>query len=251
MDGEGRLIISTVDETLAANAVGDIQAGDYLRISVIDTGCGMTAEVKERAFGALPRPRKWARAPASASARYSASRTSRAVRSGSRAKSGRGTTVSIYLPRTGAAATNVASTLGSARKPKSPSPARACCWSRRSAGAHRHRRRARGPGYEPVSCSSGAEALELFEVEQFDLVISDVIMPEMSGPDLIRELRARGPTSRRCSSPAMLARARSRTSSAMTSCASRSPSTRSPARSLGRVARSAEPRPIGGAAAAG
>ena len=50
MDGEGQLMILTVNETLAANAVGDIQQGEYLRISVTDTGCGMTQEVKDRAF---------------------------------------------------------------------------------------------------------------------------------------------------------------------------------------------------------
>jgi CheY-like chemotaxis protein len=44
--------------------------------------------------------------------------------------------------------------------------------------------------YEPVACSSGAEAIELFQGQEFDLVISDVIMPEMTGPELIRHLKA-------------------------------------------------------------
>ena len=43
--------------------------------------------------------------------------------------------------------------------------------------------------YDPVSCSSGAEAIELFGSREFDLVISDVIMPEMTGPELIRHLK--------------------------------------------------------------
>jgi CheY-like chemotaxis protein len=47
--------------------------------------------------------------------------------------------------------------------------------------------------YEPVSCSSGAEAIALFERHEFDLVISDVIMPEMTGPELVRELKSRRP----------------------------------------------------------
>jgi CheY-like chemotaxis protein len=43
--------------------------------------------------------------------------------------------------------------------------------------------------YEPVACSSGAEAIDLFHAQEFDLVITDVIMPEMTGPELIRHLK--------------------------------------------------------------
>ena len=46
-------------------------------------------------------------------------------------------------------------------------------------------------GYEPIACSSGAEALALFDSMEFDLVISDVIMPEMTGPEMVRELKSR------------------------------------------------------------
>src|SRR6185503_13913608 len=50
MDGQGVMRIITQNVTLASNEVGDIQAGDYVRISVTDTGCGMTPEVLDRAF---------------------------------------------------------------------------------------------------------------------------------------------------------------------------------------------------------
>jgi CheY-like chemotaxis protein len=43
--------------------------------------------------------------------------------------------------------------------------------------------------YEPVACAGGAEAIELFNARAFDLVITDVIMPEMTGPELIRFLK--------------------------------------------------------------
>jgi CheY-like chemotaxis protein len=48
-------------------------------------------------------------------------------------------------------------------------------------------------GYEPIACSSGAEALALFDSMEFDLVISDVIMPEMTGPEMIRVIKERRP----------------------------------------------------------
>ncbi|QNP46043.1 histidine kinase [Sphingomonas sediminicola] len=50
MEGEGLMRITASNIVLAANEVGDIRAGEYVRISVTDTGCGMTPEVMERAF---------------------------------------------------------------------------------------------------------------------------------------------------------------------------------------------------------
>lgn len=53
-----------------------------------------------------------------------------------------------------------------------------------------------GRGYEVLTAASGVEALEVMEGcrKKVDLVISDVVMPEMDGPSLLRELRARDPS---------------------------------------------------------
>src|SRR6185503_14021040 len=50
-------------------------------------------------------------------------------------------------------------------------------------------------GYEVLEAGTGAEALELMRREQrrVDLVVSDVIMPEMDGPTLLKELRKSKP----------------------------------------------------------
>jgi two-component system response regulator AtoC len=46
-------------------------------------------------------------------------------------------------------------------------------------------------GLESVPTGSGAEALERFDAERFDLVLTDLKMPGMDGVELIRQLRAR------------------------------------------------------------
>ena len=51
-------------------------------------------------------------------------------------------------------------------------------------------------GYTVLEAASGVEALQLIEERgtPVDLVVSDVVMPEMDGPTLLRELRKRHPT---------------------------------------------------------
>ncbi len=50
-------------------------------------------------------------------------------------------------------------------------------------------------GYEVLEAGTGIEALEVVEREQgrIDIVVSDVVMPEMDGPTMLKELRARNP----------------------------------------------------------
>ena len=50
-------------------------------------------------------------------------------------------------------------------------------------------------GYTVHEAASGAEALEIMEETdgEIDLVVSDVVMPEMDGPSLLRELRKTQP----------------------------------------------------------
>ncbi len=51
-------------------------------------------------------------------------------------------------------------------------------------------------GYSVLSASSGVEALTLIDegAGGIDLVVSDVVMPEMDGPTLLKELRKRNPS---------------------------------------------------------
>ena len=47
-------------------------------------------------------------------------------------------------------------------------------------------------GYETLEAESGAEAVRLAEANAIDLLISDVQMPGMSGPELIMMLQGKG-----------------------------------------------------------
>ncbi len=48
-------------------------------------------------------------------------------------------------------------------------------------------------GHSTVCAKNGQEALEKFDEETFDLVLSDVKMPKMNGEELLREIKSRSP----------------------------------------------------------
>ena len=50
-------------------------------------------------------------------------------------------------------------------------------------------------GYEVLEASTGVEALEVMQAhnDKVDIVVSDVVMPEMDGPTLLKELRKKNP----------------------------------------------------------
>jgi len=48
-----------------------------------------------------------------------------------------------------------------------------------------------GCGYQVVSAHNGIDALEKLEQEKFDLIVADILMPEMDGFELCHEVKAR------------------------------------------------------------
>ncbi len=196
MEGQGKLTIRTRNVRMEANEVGDIRAGEYLELQVIDTGCGMTPEVRERAFEPFFTTKAVGKGTGLGLSQIFGFAHQSGGEVGIESAVGEGTTVSIYLPRTAVRADNVrthpAVQLRSEDEMTVP-------------GARillveddpRVRTATVGAledlGYEPIACSSGAEALALFDSMEFDLVISDVIMPEMTGPEMVRELKSRRP----------------------------------------------------------
>jgi signal transduction histidine kinase/ActR/RegA family two-component response regulator len=195
MDGEGQMRITAENVTLGANQVGDVRAGDYVKISVADTGCGMAPDVIERAFEPFFTTKPVGKGTGLGLSQIFGFAHESGGEVGIESQLGKGTTVSIYLPRTEAVA-----------------PVRLHSAAQRTDSADVHvpgarillveddpRVRSATVGaledldYDPVACAGGAEAIELFNAQTFDLVITDVIMPEMSGPELIRYLKSNSP----------------------------------------------------------
>jgi signal transduction histidine kinase/ActR/RegA family two-component response regulator len=194
MDGQGMMRIATENVKLAASEVGDIRPGDYVKISVTDTGCGMPSEVLDRAFEPFFTTKPVGKGTGLGLSQIFGFAHQSGGEVGIESEVGRGTVVSIYLPRTEA----------TARVRIHPAVHRADA-DLHVAGARillvEDDPRVRTAtvdaledlDYEPVACGSGAEAIELFQAQEFDLVISDVIMPEMTGPELIRYLKRTSP----------------------------------------------------------
>ncbi|HET9397796.1 MAG TPA: ATP-binding protein, partial [Sphingomicrobium sp.] len=194
MDGQGTLTISSRNVSMEANEVGDIRAGEYLVIEVTDTGCGMTTEVRERAFEPFFTTKAVGKGTGLGLSQIFGFAHQSGGEVGIESEVGKGTTVSIYLPRTDAKASNVRThpavqmrsedemTVPGARILLVEDDPRV---RTATVGA------LEDLGYEPVACAGGAEALALFDSMDFDLVISDVIMPEMTGPEMIREMKSR------------------------------------------------------------
>ncbi|HEX9965424.1 MAG TPA: ATP-binding protein [Allosphingosinicella sp.] len=198
MDGEGQLAISVENVPLAAVRVGELGAGDYVRISVSDTGSGMPPEVIERVFEPF-----FTTKPVGKGTGLGLSQIFGFARESGgdvviESTVGVGSTVSLYLPRS---TEEVDAAAGSAGHVLDEAPAGAAGTSilvveddprvsRSTVGALEEL------GYRPIACAGGREALEILEREggRIELVITDIMMPEMTGPELVREATVRWPS---------------------------------------------------------
>jgi len=192
MEGEGELAILVENVSLAAGEVGELAAGDYVRIAVSDTGSGIAEEHIERVFEPF-----FTTKPVGKGTGLGLSQIfGFAHQSGGtvtlESQVGAGTLVSLYLPRAGeeaAAAAAQAITNGRRRDPAAPAAGTEILVveddprvSRATVGALEEL------GYRPIPCPSGREALKMLERERgISLILTDVMMPEMTGPELVRE----------------------------------------------------------------
>ncbi len=178
--------LAAVPDALTA----ELNPGAYVSIEVADTGAGMTPAVLARAFEPFFTTKGQGKGTGLGLAQvYGFARQSGGTVRIVSAEN-EGTVITLYLPRTNEVADPVA--------------------IERLAQATGSRQRilvvdddndVRGVaaqmieeiGYQVVAAASGSEALTEFGRASFDLVLTDVVMPGMSGVDLARRIRAVAP----------------------------------------------------------
>jgi len=209
MPDGGRLSIRTANvpavEAAKRNVAGMPEA-DYVVVEVADTGSGIPPDVMDKIFEPFFTTKEVGKGTGlGLSTVFGIVKQSGGFIAVDSAV-GQGTTFRIYLPRhipsieeTPAEETKPAPGAPPAKKPvaadmtgqgtillvEDEDPVRAV-----------NARALTARGYTVLEAASGVEALQLIEERgtPVDLVVSDVVMPEMDGPTLLRELRKRHPT---------------------------------------------------------
>ena len=170
-----------------------VPAGRYVRLVVSDTGEGMPPEVIEHIFEPFytTKPRGKGTGLGLATVYGIVTEAGGAINVYS--EPGVGTTFRVYLPM---AATAAGGQITPPSRPAAP-PAgdgRTVLLVEDEAALVRVVTRILGnAGYHVLAASNGAEALTLADDKHIDLLLTDVIMPEMSGPRLAEVLHERRP----------------------------------------------------------
>jgi two-component system, cell cycle sensor histidine kinase and response regulator CckA len=209
MPDGGKLTVRTANVTTEESsqlAYKGMPAADYVRIDVADTGTGIPAEIVDKIFEPFFSTKEVGKGTGlGLSTVYGiVKQTGGFVYVDSEAD--RGTSFHIFLPRHHAeqeVTPEPAAVSEAAKAPPAEAKPRADLTGQgtillvedeeglRSLNA----RGLRSRGYSVIEASNGVEAMEALEEKDgaVDLVVSDVVMPEMDGPTLLREMRIRNP----------------------------------------------------------
>ena len=194
MDGAGDLTIQVDNIALSEAAVADLPAGDYVRIRVSDTGKGIAPEHLDRVFEPFFTTKEVGKGTGLGLSQIFAFARQSGGEVAIESAVGRGTSVSLYLPRSAAAAEEAAARIPApARRSSEPPPSYPGAAilvveddprvSRSTVAALEEL------GYRPTPCASGQEALDILARDSdIELVLTDVMMPEMTGTQLAAQV---------------------------------------------------------------
>lgn len=206
MPNGGKLTIRTRNvterESQKMSGVVGFTPGEYVMIEVADTGTGMSPEVMAKIF----EPFFTTKGVGKGTGLGLASVYGIVKQSGGfiqpDSEIGKGTTFKVFLPRHVQSDEEI-----EAAAPKAAALRNATAMDLTGTGrvllvedevevrqfAVRALKR---QGYQVLEAADGVEALQVMEANQgtVDIVVSDVVMPEMDGPTLFKELRSRNPS---------------------------------------------------------
>jgi two-component system cell cycle sensor histidine kinase/response regulator CckA len=209
MPNGGKLAIRTANvpaAEVAAFACKGMPAADYVLVEVSDTGTGIPPDIVDKIFEPFFSTKEVGKGTGlGLSTVYGiVKQTGGFIYVDS--KAGEGTTFRIFLPRhhPETDARPEAAVGGPPRD--SSAPAKPASGDLTGQGTillvededglrSLNARGLRSRGYSVIEAANGIEALEAFDEKNgaVDLVVSDVVMPEMDGPALLREMRKRNP----------------------------------------------------------
>ncbi|HEY8258208.1 MAG TPA: PAS domain-containing protein [Gemmatimonadales bacterium] len=193
----GRVSVTTQNCRVGADGperAGGVKPGAYATVAVTDTGVGMDVTTQARIFEPFFTTKE-----AGAGTGLGLSSVYGTIeQSGGHitveSAPGRGSTFTLYLPRHNEPGTAV---LGALDRRSLPVGSETILLVEDEAAVRMSARRLlERHGYTVVEARHGLEALELVEEpgRNFDLVLTDVVMPEMGGRELVERLRARHPS---------------------------------------------------------
>jgi two-component system cell cycle sensor histidine kinase/response regulator CckA len=208
MPDGGKLTVRTANvgaEESAHFTHKGMPAADYVRIDITDTGTGIAPEIVDKIFEPFFSTKEVGKGTGlGLSTVYGiVKQTGGFIYVDS--EPGKGTTFHIFLPRhhpeqevQGDAAANGAAREAHAEtKPRTDLTGQGTILLVEDEEGLRslNARGLRSRGYSVIEASNGIEALEALEEENgaVDLVVSDVVMPEMDGPTLLKMMRGRNP----------------------------------------------------------
>lgn len=210
MPDGGKLIIKTMNvaaEDAAQLSYKGLPAADYVRIDITDTGTGIPLEIIDKIFEPFFSTKEVGKGTGlGLSTVYGiVKQTGGFVYVDS--SPGEGTTFRIFLPRhrpeqevaPEPQPANGAARVGAAEPPK-PKPdltgqGTILLVEDEDGLRSLNARGLRSRGYSVIEAANGIEAMEALDEKNgaIDLVVSDVVMPEMDGPTLLKEMRSRNP----------------------------------------------------------
>jgi two-component system, cell cycle sensor histidine kinase and response regulator CckA len=194
MPGGGTLTIETANVEIDqghARAHDDVRPGPYVLLAISDTGMGMTPDVRARIF----EPFFTTKGVGKGTGMGLPSVYGIVKQSGGHiwvdSEVGRGSTFKVYLPRVAGAVAEGAA----AQERPMPRGHETVLLVEDDAMVRALARRALDSyGYTVIEAADGEQALALYEqaAAPIDLLISDVVMPKMSGREIVDQLAARG-----------------------------------------------------------